>query len=183
MPTQKEHHPPLAAHVLLQPQPPQALSRIAIKDVGKVQRRNAGPISTIASNSAMSNSAMSNAASNAVSNGAGNTSSVLMGGESGDSGMLGEDRDKAIRGESYVRPDALTISFPSEGMRLSPGISKRVMLDFQGGTPPYYVLINDEVQSEQHFFSPEHNGFYQITIIDSKGESKSIQVLIQGISD
>ena len=122
MPTQKVHHPPLAAHVLLQPQPLQDLSRIAIKDMGKVQRRNARPVNNSVSSSTMSNAAghSSNAASNAASHAASNTSSTLMSGNSGnsgdnryngDNGALREDRAKGLRGESNVRPDALTIFF------------------------------------------------------------------------
>ena len=61
------------------------------------------------------------------------------------------------------------------------GFSKRIMIQFNGGVGPYYVLINDEVHDNLDYFEPKKDGFYNITVIDSKGKSISSQVFIQGI--
>ena len=57
------------------------------------------------------------------------------------------------------------------------------MLSFSGGQSPYYVLINDELQKHSTYFTPQHNGFYNITVIDSSGASVTHQVLIQGVTE
>lgn len=75
----------------------------------------------------------------------------------------------------------LTIAFPAHNSRLSLGISRKVMLKFSGGVAPYYVLINDNLSDHLDYFEPTENGFYNITIIDSLGNSVSSQVLVQGL--
>ena len=79
--------------------------------------------------------------------------------------------------------EALRLNFPQDGARLQVGLSGQIMLSFSGGQSPYYVLINDELQEHSTYFTPQHNGFYNITVIDSSGASVTHQVLIQGIAE
>ncbi len=158
--------------VLLQSTPPVALSRIEIKAIGRVQKRNRAKLNetkALASINSMQQSSTStremsslsslttsDTASQASSNGANPMSSKLM-----------------------VEPVQLV--FPIDNSRINAGFSKRIMIQFKGGTGPYYVLINDEVHDRIDYFEPLHNGFYNVTVIDSTGKSASAQVFIQGI--
>lgn len=83
--------------------------------------------------------------------------------------------------ENFTHGLPLEIVYPSDGMQIQAGLSGRILLQIQGGKPPYYVLINDEPQNENSYFTPEHNGIYTITAIDSTGNSQVIQVLVKGL--
>ena len=146
--------------VLLQPTPPVALSSIEIKDIGRVQKRRGDTLKqekSLANQHAPDGLAPSYASASATSNGFGTTS-------------------KAANNTNDLR-----LVFPIDGSRMNVGFSKRIMIQFNGGVGPYYVLINDEVHDKLDYFEPQKDGFYNITVIDSKGKSVSSQVFIQGI--
>ena len=97
-------------------------------------------------------------------------------------GQLGDGTDGADTQGNNIN-EALRLNFPQDGARLQVGLSGQIMLSFSGGQSPYYVLINDELQEHSTYFTPQHNGFYNITVIDSSGASVTHQVLIQGIAE
>lgn len=82
--------------------------------------------------------------------------------------------------QGFTQGLPLEIAYPSDGMQIYV-TSRRILLQIQGGKPPYYVLINDQPQTEQSYFEPTHNGIYTITAIDSTGASQAIQVWVKGI--
>ncbi len=100
-------------------------------------------------------------------------------------GQLGDGTDVANSADTQGNnmTEALRLNFPQDGARLQVGLSGQIMLSFSGGQSPYYVLINDELQEHSTYFTPQHNGFYNITVIDSSGASVTHQVLIQGIAE
>ncbi len=137
---------PLTDSVLLQPQPPQALTKVEIASLGQVFKR--------------ANSGSEQDASQV--------------------GSLGTPPVEVVTDLNY-KP--LALEFPLDGGRLQVGASGQVMVRFSGGHGPYYVLVNDVLQEQNSFFTPQHNGFYTVTVIDSAGDSVSHQVLVQGMSD
>lgn len=142
--------------VLLQPTPPVALSSIEIKDIGRVQKRRGDTLKqekSLANRHAPDGLARSATASNSLGS-----------------------PSKAANNTNDLR-----LVFPIDGSRMNVGFSKRIMIQFNGGVGPYYVLINDEVHDKLDYFEPQKDGFYNITVIDSKGKSVSSQVFIQGI--
>ena len=146
--------------VLLQPTPPVALSSIEIKDIGRVQKRRGDTLKqekSLANQHAPDGLARSSASASATSNGFGTAS------------------------KTANNTNDLRLVFPIDGSRMNVGFSKRIMIQFNGGVGPYYVLINDEVHDKLDYFEPQKDGFYNITVIDSKGKSVSSQVFIQGI--
>ena len=100
-------------------------------------------------------------------------------------GQLGDGTDGTDGADTQGNNinEALRLNFPQDGARLQVGLSGQIMLSFSGGQSPYYVLINDELQEHSTYFTPQHNGFYNITVIDSSGASVTHQVLIQGIAE
>lgn len=75
----------------------------------------------------------------------------------------------------------LSIAFPANQSKISLGTSNKVLIKFSGGVGPYYVLVNDELNDHIDYFEPHANGFYNITIIDSLGNSVSSQVQVLGL--
>lgn len=147
--------------VLLQPTPPVALSSIEIKDIGRVQKRRGNTLKqekSLANQHAADSLAQSSAFASASSNSF-------------------DTPNKAANNTHDLR-----LVFPIDGSRMNVGFSKRIMIQFNGGVGPYYVLINDEVHDKLDYFEPKQDGFYNITVIDSKGKSVSSQVFIQGIN-
>lgn len=83
---------------------------------------------------------------------------------------------------SFAQGLPLEIAYPSDGMQIYV-TSGRILLQIQGGKPPYYVLINDQPQTELAYFEPSHNGIYTITAIDSTGASQAVQIWVKGLEE
>ena len=137
---------PLTDSVLLQPQPPQALTKVEIASLGQVFKR--------------ANS-----------------------GSEQDTAQVGALGTPPVEVVTDLNHKPLALEFPLDGGRLQVGASGQVMVRFSGGHGPYYVLVNDVLQEQNSFFTPQHNGFYTVTVIDSAGDSVSHQVLVQGLND
>lgn len=149
---------------LLNPMPPLALARVATSSLGKVHKRaaNSNEASVIPSLGQLGDGADGSDGSD----GAAQTSTEQIG---------------SIQGNNIT--EALRLNFPQDGARLQVGLSGQIMLSFSGGQSPYYVLVNDQLQEHSTYFTPQHNGFYNITIIDSSGASVTHQVMVQGIAE
>lgn len=131
--------------VLLHARPPMALSKIQVKQLGLVTKKEDGY-------------------------------------QSYNANLAPDTKDnQAHKFGSKSTIDPLAIAFPTDNSRLSLGSSSEVLIKFSGGKAPYYVLINDELNDNLESFKPTHDGFYQITIIDSLGNSVSSQVYVQGL--
>lgn len=131
--------------VLLHARPPMALSKIQVKQLGLVTKKEDGY-------------------------------------QSYNANLTSDTKDNQVHkfgSKSTIEP--LAIAFPTDNSRLSLGSSSEVLIKFSGGKAPYYVLINDELNDNLESFKPTHDGFYQITIIDSLGNSVSSQVYVQGL--
>ena len=131
--------------VLLHARPPIALSKIQVKQLGLVTKKEDGY-------------------------------------QSYNANLTSDTKDNQVHKfgrKSTIEP--LAIAFPTDNSRLSLGSSSEVLIKFSGGKAPYYVLINDELNDNLESFKPTHDGFYQITIIDSLGNSVSSQVYVQGL--
>ena len=131
--------------VLLHARPPMALSKIQVKQLGLVTKKEDGY-------------------------------------QSYNANLTSDTKDNQVHkfgSKSTIEP--LAIAFPTDNSRLSLGSSSEVLIKFSGGKAPYYVLINDELNDNLESFKPTHDGFYQITIIDSLGNSVSCQVYVQGL--
>lgn len=131
--------------VLLHARPPMALSKIQVKQLGLVTKKEDGY-------------------------------------QSYNANITPDTKDNQVHkfgSKSTIEP--LAIAFPTDNSRLSLGSSSEVLIKFSGGKAPYYVLINDELNDNLESFKPTHDGFYQITIIDSLGNSVSSQVYVQGL--
>lgn len=131
--------------VLLHARPPMALSKIQVKQLGLVTKKEDGY-------------------------------------QSYNANLTSDTKDNQVHkfgSKSTIEP--LAIAFPTDNSRLSLGSSSEVLIKFSGGKSPYYVLINDELNDNLESFKPTHDGFYQITIIDSLGNSVSSQVYVQGL--
>lgn len=131
--------------VLLHARPPMALSKIQVKQLGLVTKKEDGY-------------------------------------QSYNANLTNDTKDNQVHkfgSKSTIEP--LAIAFPTDNSRLSLGSSSEVLIKFSGGKAPYYVLINDELNDNLESFKPTHDGFYQITIIDSLGNSVSSQVYVQGL--
>ncbi len=131
--------------VLLHARPPMALSKIQVKQLGLVTKKEDGY-------------------------------------QSYNANIAPDTQDNQVHkfgSKSTIEP--LAIAFPTDNSRLSLGSSSEVLIKFSGGKAPYYVLINDELNDNLESFKPTHDGFYQITIIDSLGNSVSSQVYVQGL--
>ena len=76
----------------------------------------------------------------------------------------------------------LRLDFPISGSTIALGHSGRVMVKIAGGSAPYYLLVNDELQPHSDYFEPQRNGRHQLTIIDSSGASVSSSITIGGVS-
>lgn len=99
-------------------------------------------------------------------------------------GLTGLRRSNDLeRKVSFTQGVPLEIVYPSDGMHIQAGMSGQVLLQIQGGNPPYYVLIDDQVQKEQSYFTPQHNGIHTITAIDSSGSSQAVQIWVQGVPE
>ena len=135
----------IADDVLLHARPPMALSKIQVKQLGLVTKKEDGY-------------------------------------QSYNANIAPDTQDNQVHkfgSKSTIEP--LAIDFPTDNSRLSLGSSSEVLIKFSGGKAPYYVLINDELNDNLESFKPTHDGFYQITIIDSLGNSVSSQVYVQGL--
>lgn len=131
--------------VLLHARPPMALSKIQVKQLGLVTKKEDGY-------------------------------------QSYNTNLTSDTKDNQVhKFGSKSTIDPLAIAFPTDNSRLSLGSSSEVLIKFSGGKAPYYVLINDELNDNLESFKPTHDGFYQITIIDSLGNSVSSQVYVQGL--
>lgn len=141
---------------LLRHEPPTALTKIEIKDIGLVKKTT-----DEANERLVNNPTLASKESAAVSN------------ERDNNNKQGNSNSSAYQN--------LVIEFPIDGSRLNVGRSNRIMIKFTGGMGPFYVLINDEMHDHVDYFVPEHNGIYTITIIDSQGNSAISQVFVQGV--
>ena len=131
--------------VLLHARPPMALSKIQVKQLGLVTKKEDGY-------------------------------------QSYNANLTSDTKDNQVhKFGSKSTIDPLAIAFPTDNSRLSLGSLSEVLIKFSGGKAPYYVLINDELNDNLESFKPTHDGFYQITIIDSLGNSVSSQVYVQGL--
>lgn len=147
--------------VLLQPTPPVALSRIEIKAIGRVQKRSQAKLNETKTLASLHPVTASTATSSTAAISSAATSSASA--------------------QSKLMVEPIQLVFPLDNSRINAGFSKRIMIQFKGGTSPYYVLINDQVHDRIDYFEPKHNGVYTVTVIDSNGKSASSQVFIQGI--
>lgn len=97
-------------------------------------------------------------------------------------GLTGLRRTNELEQQrGFTQGVPLEIVYPSDGMKIRASTSGRILLQIQGGHPPYYVLLDGQVHSENSFFEPTHNGVYTITVIDSKGQSQEVQILVEGV--
>lgn len=146
--------PQLEDSPLLRPTPPQALARVATSSLGKTHKRESTEPEA---------------------------STIPQLGAMGSTSSTANDAP-ATTGTSGFS-ESLKINFPPDGGRLQVGYSGQILLSFSGGQSPYFVLINDEIQEHSTYFTPKTNGFYNITIIDSRGNSVTHQVLVSGLPE
>lgn len=76
----------------------------------------------------------------------------------------------------------LRLDFPQQGSKIALGHSGRVMVKIAGGSAPYYLLVNDELQAHSDYFEPERNGVHHLSVIDSKGANVICTITIDGVS-
>lgn len=76
----------------------------------------------------------------------------------------------------------LRLDFPQHGSKIALGHSGRVMVKIVGGSAPYYLLVNDELQAHSEYFEPKRNGVHHLTVIDSTGANVSCTITIDGLS-
>lgn len=75
------------------------------------------------------------------------------------------------------------ILFPKEGMQIEMESMDSIKISLSGGKPPFYCLLNgrpmDEVFSKRIIsWIPKTPGFWELTFIDSEGQSDSVMFLL-----
>lgn len=169
---------------LLSRVPPTALTKVNIKEQGRVQFRDSETLAygyikaqfnkqgSSTANDDFNRNLLSMNQGQTAANGAANHKYVT----STDDVATSQSR------ASFFQRTALHISFPTNGAHLNVGSSDTIMVNFSGGVPPYYLLVNDEINDDLHTFKPNKNGVYNITIIDSTGNSVTSEVFVEGLA-
>lgn len=87
----------------------------------------------------------------------------------------------------------LRISYPPDGAELDLGFSNRqgqpdtqqpMIVKFKGGTGPFSILINglplpEKTRKRQLVWQPDSPGFANVTVLDAKGTSANVSVLLR----
>ena len=86
----------------------------------------------------------------------------------------------AMTGFSVLSPE-LKFIFPTNNSVLLADPGSEIWLEAQGGMPPYLLKVNDTLQGGLSFKAMTVPGFYELTITDSAGFSKTITIKITNI--
>lgn len=87
------------------------------------------------------------------------------------------------RASAQSTADAFKIVFPKNGTTLSIEQKQSIPITFTGGKGPFYVYENNrpigKITKHEILWKPKSTGFWELTILDSEGQSASSTIRIQ----
>ena len=103
--------------------------------------------------------------------------------------QLFENLSTATRFANIPKGSRLEIAFPSHGSELELGLARDgsaapIVVKLQGGVPPFRLMANDRpleksYRRRQLFWVPDSEGITKLTVLDSVGQARAIEVRVR----
>lgn len=75
--------------------------------------------------------------------------------------------------KKYIDRDQINIVFPENNTTVLPDFNGVIHIKYTGGKGTVY-LVTDGTQTEGSSFTPDHSGYYEVTIMDLEGHSDTV---------